>query len=248
MRPVTRLALPQAAARYLAQRQQRVHAQQRRPGFSIQRQWDAARSTQKIGQVLSTLRAMAGDRERCMYCVDSHGSDIEHFRPKSAFPEQAFTWGNLLLCCTECGRMKGDRFPEQRGQPLLIDPSAQNPWDHLDFDPDTGNLVARYQPQAAEWSPQGLATVDLLQLDRREALSVGRLRCLQRLNDHALRACAAHPVPEPQAFAQAMRELDDHGLMPWCLRNRSLLPQVAGFTQLRKTQPALWQACEAQNP
>jgi hypothetical protein len=64
---------------------------------------------------------------------------MEHFRPKSRYSDQMFRWPNLLLCRTECERLKGDRFPLQHGSPLLVDPTQEDPWQHIDFDPGTGD-------------------------------------------------------------------------------------------------------------
>ena len=116
-----------------------------------------------------------------MYCCDSDATDIEHFWPKSAYPERMFRWPNLLLCCTECGRFKGDRFPLEGGESVLVDPSADDPWRFLDFDPATGNIAPRFDLNANDWFVRGVKTVEVLQLDRREALSSGYQRTHQRL-------------------------------------------------------------------
>jgi hypothetical protein len=92
-----------------------------------------------------------------------------------------FVWLNLLLCCVECGRFKGDRFPLADGAPLLVDPTAEDPWDYLDFDPTTGNVVARFDTAANDWIAKGQATVGLLQLDRREAMAAGYRKTYRRL-------------------------------------------------------------------
>lgn len=152
MRQVHRPALPAMAQSYLNRRSLATTAE------NVESAWKTARQTQRMKAVLGVLQQMAGARERCMYCVDSHGSDIEHFWPKSAYPTCAFVWSNMLLCCTECGRLKGDQFPlSQTGQPSLVDPSAEDPWDHLDFDPDTGNLTARYDIASGAPSAKGSA-------------------------------------------------------------------------------------------
>ena len=55
---------------------------------------------------------------KCAYCESKikHVSDphIEHYRPKSKFPDLTFAWDNLLLACGQCNsaKYKGDRFPE----------------------------------------------------------------------------------------------------------------------------------------
>ena len=78
---------------------------------------------------------------KCAYCeskvkVVTYG-DIEHFYPKSHYPDKTFTWENLLFSCPVCNEgHKGDKFPlDANGNPLLIDPSdsVTNPNQHLDF-------------------------------------------------------------------------------------------------------------------
>lgn len=49
---------------------------------SIDRIWKSARQTTTMQRIIETLQSMMGPRQRCMYCVDSHGSDIEHFGRK----------------------------------------------------------------------------------------------------------------------------------------------------------------------
>ena len=49
--------------------------------------------------VLDTLRSMSGLGWRCMYCSGSEGHQVEHWRPKSRFSLDTFTWVNLLWVC-----------------------------------------------------------------------------------------------------------------------------------------------------
>ena len=191
--------------------------------------WDTARKTRALRAVLAKL-----------YCHDSHGTDIEHFWPKALYPERMFRWLNFLLCCAECGRFKGDRFPLDNGEPLLVDPTTEDPWEYLDFDPTTGNLVARFELDRNDWSAKGQATVHLLQLDRREALAAGYQHTFRRLSA-LVEECLATGAPAASDLPQRLRERDDHGLLGWCLNGagRNLPP----FTALRHQRPALWQAC-----
>lgn len=79
---------------------------------------------------------------KCAYCESSitvvtYGQ-IEHFYPKSAYPDKTFAWDNLLLSCDKCNNTqhKGTNFPlDSAGQPLLIDPTdAQtDPFIHFRF-------------------------------------------------------------------------------------------------------------------
>ena len=193
-----------------------------------------------MGDILSALRQMMGKRERCMYCLDSHGSDIEHFRPKSNYPKRMFRWRNLLLCCTECGRFKGSQFPLNGKRPLLIDPSKEEPWRYLDFDPDTGNITARFDLQNNAYFPNGEKTVEVLQLDRREALASGYKKTYRRLSKKIQRFLAEPNRPIDKLIAE-LQEADDHGLLGWCLigTGQNEMP----FKEFKRQHPALWLDC-----
>ena len=152
MKRIQRIALPKDAQRYLGKRQQAADIKHRSRTLDTTADWKSARQTRSMGKVLKTLHAMTGNRQRCMYCLDSHGSDIEHFRPKAPYPKHMYQWTNLLLCCTHCGRLKGDQFPLAGRSALLVDPTKENPWDSLDFDPTTGNISARFNATLNAWS------------------------------------------------------------------------------------------------
>ncbi|RYU63190.1 hypothetical protein EWI61_01670 [Methylolobus aquaticus] len=178
-----------------------------------------------------------------MYCVDSHGSDIDHFWPKATYPDRAFVWSNMLLCCTECGRFKGNRFPlSNAGQPMLVDPSAEDPWEHLDFDPDTGNLTARYLANCGAPSPKGEHTVKTLKLDRREGMAAGYRRTYLRM-EACVRKALTEDAIELQKLAQDLQRADDHGLLGWCLG--PVGARLEPFAELRRRAPDAWDAWTA---
>lgn len=238
MRRVHRPALPANARTYLDQRCQAAI-----PAANVDGAWKTARQTQKMKVVLGVLQQMAGARERCMYCVDSHGSDIEHFWPKRAYPARAFLWPNMLLCCTECGRFKGDQFPLlQTGEPALVDPSAEDPWIHLDFDPDTGNLTARYDAASDAPSVKGECTVRVLHLDRREGMAEGYRRTYLRLVDYVRKALAADAIDAANLVA-TLQHADEHGLLGWCFG--PVGERLQPFAELRHRSPDAWDACTA---
>ena len=56
-------------------------------------------------EILQLLRNMTADH--CSYCdgfpMESMlGDTIDHFKPKSIFPREAYKWENLFLCCYIC--------------------------------------------------------------------------------------------------------------------------------------------------
>jgi len=103
-----------------------------------------------------------------MYCEDSAGTDIDHFRPKASYPADAFRWRNFLHACSHCNsNEKRAAFPlGTKGQPLLLDPTADDPYAHLQFVWETGTFIGQ--------TPQGMETERVFGLNRRSALERGR--------------------------------------------------------------------------
>jgi uncharacterized protein (TIGR02646 family) len=55
-----------------------------------------------FNEITDKLVAMCPGTRRCCYCEDARGDDIEHFRPKTLYPELTFEWANYLLACSAC--------------------------------------------------------------------------------------------------------------------------------------------------
>lgn len=240
MRRIQRMGVDTVAQTYLDRRQVKANEQLSNGSLNVEREWKAARQTDKMRKVHSTLQSMMGTRQRCMYCLDSHGCDIEHFRPKSSYPKWMFKWNNLLLCCTECGRIKGSQFPLDGKRPMLIDPTKEEPWDYLDFDPITGNMTARFDLQANDFFAKGQRTVTTLQLDRREALAAGYVQTYQKLCIVINRFLQAPTLTANDFIAELLHE-DGHGLLGWGFKGAG--QGEAPFVQLKIQHPKIWRAC-----
>ncbi len=240
MRRVKRLNLEIRVQSYLSKRQKQANQKLIKGSLDTTTEWKNARQTKTIEKVLKALQAMMGDRQRCMYCLDSHGSDIEHFRPKAAFPKRMFRWRNLLLCCSECGRLKSDSFPVDGKKPLLIDPTKEEPWLHLDFDPQTGNIVPRFNPNTMTFSEKGEQTVITLQLDQREALAAGYKKTFKNLSEE-IRHFLDNPDNSIDELIAKLQEKDEHGLLGWIFLGTGSF--VNPFNELQSTNPSVWSAC-----
>src|ERR1022692_1919930 len=59
-----------------------------------------------FGVIRRTLASMCAGACRCMYCEDSAANEVEHFRPKTFYPELVFVWLNYLYTCGPCNRVK----------------------------------------------------------------------------------------------------------------------------------------------
>ncbi|HUQ57102.1 HNH endonuclease [Lentzea sp.] len=98
---------------------------------------EKARSSWRNSTIRKPVRAALGEMaagfETCMYCGESRGTDVDHFEPIVRNPLRTFDWLNHLLACSACNsHQKRDQFPlDQDGTPLLIDPTAEDPFNHL---------------------------------------------------------------------------------------------------------------------
>jgi uncharacterized protein (TIGR02646 family) len=107
---------------------------------------------------------------KCAYCESKithvDYGHVEHYRPKSRFPDRTFEWSNLLLACGLCNgpEHKGDHFPEAANDGPLLNPCEEDPNDHLDFHFDR---VARLANVFGK-TPRGVTTEKVLGLNRPE--------------------------------------------------------------------------------
>ena len=63
------------------------------------------------------MRKFSG--QKCAYCEEkitaSRSGQVEHFRPKTKFPTQAYVWKNYFLACNGCNGAKGNKWPHENG-------------------------------------------------------------------------------------------------------------------------------------
>lgn len=79
----------------------------------------------------------------CGYCETQCRGEVDHFRPKSRFPELVYDWSNWIFSCHDCNHAKLDNWPG-RG---YVDPSARSrsarPDRFFDFDIGTGMIMPK---------------------------------------------------------------------------------------------------------
>jgi uncharacterized protein (TIGR02646 family) len=244
MKRLVRRALPPAAVNYLQRKQVQVDA-----GQEVHKTWKNAQRTQKMATVAAVLREMTGAHDRCMFCGDSRGTDTEHFWPKTRYADRAFRWENLLRICGGCNRQKGDQFPLRGRLPLLIDPTVEDPWDFLVFEPVTGIIAARIDGASGEPHPKGVTTLQerLLPLNieaiklKRQATQRNLERAVARFLGDMVRGAA---LPQARAeLHQAVQDNDAHGLAQWYFRRDG--SNEPPFRELRANYPEIWQSIQA---
>lgn len=160
-----------------------------------QRRFDFAKGLMPLRTELREA-LMAQFERKCAYCESPLGAssagEFDWFRPRGGVSEasggylgdhywrQAFEWQNMYLSCPICNRNKANRFPvegprapadaDRRAlaaeRPLLLDPCADDPAQHLHFEPG-GNITGL--------TPRGMATVEILGLNRPDLLKTRQL-------------------------------------------------------------------------
>ena len=79
----------------------------------------------------------------CGYCEESCKGEIDHFHPKSQFPESVYIWSNWVFACHECNQAKGEKWPT----PGYVDPCSSSVIDHpenfFEFDTMTGEILPK---------------------------------------------------------------------------------------------------------
>lgn len=137
---VMRVRLPDDLSDELGERTRKI-VHQGSDKIEAGRLWANARSCR--GKLKSALQGMAAGTNRCMYCNDSEGTGVDHFDPVVRSPRRTFDWLNHLLACSHCNsHAKRDQFPVDDGSPLLIDPSHDDPLEHLDLSFSDGAYLA----------------------------------------------------------------------------------------------------------
>lgn len=159
-------------------------------------------------QIREALDAMFSGK--CAYCESVIGvvaaAHIEHFRPKQKYPSLTFSWDNLFLGCPLCNDSanKGSKFPKKNDGGPLIDPTRENPDDHLEFFYD---LVSRLVLVRAK-TARGELVIDMFGLNSRTDLV--------RARTYHIKTLMAMKADEPVklAYAEILSEART-GRSPW---------------------------------
>lgn len=185
------------------------------------RLWKRQHNSVTLGRVRRALRALANDR--CAYCENPDGDTLDHYRPRSSYPELAFVWLNYVPACERCNNAaKGHRFPlwveaagsvcettagmaPPEGAPLLVNPRTEGALELLELDlRDTFLLLVRdgldkYQTQRA------LTTLDVLRLNRPDVVTA-RARAYQVYCARLKAGIPVAPLEHPTVWAEMKRQ------------------------------------------
>jgi uncharacterized protein (TIGR02646 family) len=163
---------------------------------------------------------------KCAYCEQVAAKDIEHFQPKSVYPDKMFSWDNFLRGCKNCNNAKLHRFPvDAAGERLLIDPCTDEPLEYFVWDPSTG--ATGLTPEPARHA-RAAETRDLFHLDQEP------LREERREAYRDVLYLLAHVFREDPVTGATRERLRDHlqPHRPWLGMIRQLFVRSEGSLRL----------------
>lgn len=177
---------------------------------------EKAQNKYRHKQIKEALIAMF--HGKCAYCesriMHIDYGHIEHFKPKARpeYHDLAVDWTNLLLACGRCNgtENKGVKFPGPAEGGPLVNPTEEDPDQHLryDFDPMTklANVLGISERGETTWKTLGLNRPELV---RHRSGFVMKLWVIATLcqQDAAARKLIDEAVDNDAEYAAFAREL-----------------------------------------
>ena len=181
------------------------------------------RSNSTFRAVRSSLSLMCAGAQRCVYCEDSVGDEVEHIKPKDLYPGDVFCWQNYVYACGPCNGGKNNKFlvmtaggqinvtrargapitPPTPGVPAFINPRIENPLAFFTIDLMGTFFVLPRAELVGDAADRADFTIETLRLNR-DLLLVARRNALggyrARLSEYRTRRDAAAGAGELQAL------------------------------------------------
>jgi 5-methylcytosine-specific restriction endonuclease McrA len=199
-------------------------------------EWKSFRPSVAARPMVVELTRMAGVRNRCFYCSDGRGADVDHFVPIALDVANTMRWSNLLWVCPECNRKKNATFPMEDGEALLIDPSVTDPWSQVILDVTTGVLAPRFHGAVPD---RGAAeTLRVLDILNQEPVAEGRKKSVRRLVHAAELAIAGPDLPSASKAMWLAVGDDDYGVAAWFALWEG--QDTEPYSAVKETRPRIW--------
>lgn len=136
---------------------------------------------------------LAMTHEKCCYCERKVGAGntdmhVDHFKPKSLYPQEVVVWNNLLPACADCNRSKSDHDTVKEP---IINPTEEDPRQYF--------YLKDYRYKAFDTNENSKAnvTIDILDLNDLNK------KCIIRYN---IAAKLLEKLSEINRFAKEHRE------------------------------------------
>ena len=190
----------------------------------IDRDWTNFLRTVARSDVESALNAHTWGK--CAYCEAVAAKDIEHFYPKSTYPQRMFSWDNFLRGCKNCNNAKLAHFPlDGAGHHVLLNPCMEEPLDFFAWDFMTGATGLSSDPVR---QPRAFQTRHMFALDQEALREERRIKALETLY------FLSRVIEEDPITVKTRDRLYDHlqPHRPWLGIVRQLLTRPSGPERL----------------
>ena len=98
------------------------------------------------------FRAGLGERSdsMCWYCerlcesaasIGNMSATLDHFKPRSKFPELTYDWNNWVFSCRRCNDVKGDQWPENGYVDPATTTARERPERYFDYDMRSHTII-----------------------------------------------------------------------------------------------------------
>lgn len=119
----------------------------------------------KMGSAKEKAMSARPRKDRCVYCEENQGVEIDHLRPKTLHPWLTFCWENLIPACSTCG---GPSYKYDKD--AVLDLASPTGWTDISrARRRTGDAPGQTTPPAngrtAWWNPRLADPLSAMKLD-----------------------------------------------------------------------------------
>ena len=79
----------------------------------------------------------------CAYCERNVKGEVDHFHPKSRYPDLVYSWSNWLFTCHDCNHAKADKWPKKGYVNPCATSKCARPESLFRFDTQTGEILTQ---------------------------------------------------------------------------------------------------------
>jgi uncharacterized protein (TIGR02646 family) len=208
-------------------------------GADARDEWKRFRGLVACRPILAALKEMSGLTERCAYCSDSLGADVDHYVPLSRDPSVAFAWANMFWVCNNCNRRKADAlsYDPVTGFPMLLRPDQDFVWDFLYLDTETGVLTERYDVETGGVNKRAEETLRVFKVLTFEPVIESRRATYRQLAHLCESYLEARTERHKTGLVRAFKE-DFHGVSSWVTRSDGQSERI--WRELKARDDRLW--------
>lgn len=177
-------------------------------------------------------------RAKCYLCeraVTRGGFEVDHRRPRAAFPGATFVWANLFASCRSCNGARPKRYPDgsTRQYPVaadLLDPAVDDVEARLAQRYDAMEGQIRFDAAAPGDMPGAYTAFELEHLHNGRSVRAADLR-------DAVHRFIVRVLAEARAYERLRRDRasEDAEVVEATSRLRRLLSRDAPFTALTRS-------------